>query len=97
MINLRRTLLLTATPLVIASVGLMTIHRVIAQPNLLMNQEQEESMGRRKNNHERPDFAAAATQLGVTEDDLKTALGVPEGGGHRGDRPQQTRQLEMQQ
>ena len=32
----------------------------------------------RRDRHQSPDFAAAATQLGVSEEALKTALGVPE-------------------
>ena len=85
MINFRRTLLLIATPLVIGSVGFVSANRATAQADVNVKQEQTEKMGGRK--HQRPDFAAAATELGVTEEALKTALGVPETRPENGQRP----------
>ena len=76
--NTRRLLALIALPVVIGTFGCVAQNRATAQsPNRLAqsssqpNQQQE---GRR--NHRGPDFAAAA-KLGITEQQLVDALGVP--------------------
>ncbi|MEC4806017.1 MAG: hypothetical protein SAJ12_04520 [Jaaginema sp. PMC 1079.18] len=49
--------------------------RLIAQNSSENMQNRGQGQGRR---HQRPDFAAAAAQLGTTEEQLKQLLGVPE-------------------
>lgn len=96
--NIRRTLMILAMPVLVASIGLTATHQAIAQNSVSQNgqsnqrpnngQQGNQQFG--QNNQQRPprpDFAAAATKLGVTESALKTALGVPATPPTDGQRP----------
>ena len=85
MINFRRTFIYIATPLVLGAVGFIGVNNANAQSNVESRQNNTEMVGRKQ--HRRPDFAGAASQLGVTEEALKTALGVPENPPENGERP----------
>lgn len=72
------------------------LNQAIAQrPDNQMAQNQQNPMGNQMGNqnsgerpdHPRPDFASAASKLGITEQALKTALGVPSNPPSNGERP----------
>jgi hypothetical protein len=91
--NIRKAqlLLLTAVPVLIGSFGLISLNRAnagvnfhkIAQVSEPSNQPPD---GQRKPH--RPDFKAAAAKLGVTEQQLKDALGVRANPPSQSDRSQ---------
>lgn len=85
MINFRRTFIFVATPLVLGAVGFMGVNSAIAQSSNGFRGNQTEMANRSQRRG--PDFAAAASQLGITEEALKTALGVPENPPENGERP----------
>lgn len=85
MLNFRRTFIYIATPLVLGAVSFVGINSATAQSNVEVRQNNTERVGSKQ--HRRPDFASAASQLGVTEAALKTALGVPENPPENGERP----------
>jgi hypothetical protein len=78
MIN-RNLITAIASSVLITSLGLAIATEAIALPNfnlIAQNSPQPDNSG--KPHHQRPDFAAAAKKLGVSEKDLIAALGVPE-------------------
>lgn len=76
----QRLLVGSALPLLLVSVGLIAPKVTdAAQPDRIAQATLPQgSQGERGGHHRGPDFAAAAEQLGVTEDELKDALGVPD-------------------
>jgi hypothetical protein len=78
--NIRRILVVTAIPVLVGTFGLISLNQAdaankfsqIAQAQQPPNQPPE---GEKR--PPRPDFKAAATKLGVSEQQLKDALGVP--------------------
>ncbi|MEH1876539.1 MAG: hypothetical protein V7K78_05710, partial [Nostoc sp.] len=89
--NIRRLLVVTAIPVLVGTFGLISLNQAnaanqfhqIAQAQLPLNQPSETEPRR-----PRPDFAAAAAKLGVTEAQLKDALGIPTNFPNQGDRNQ---------
>ncbi|MEH2425086.1 MAG: hypothetical protein V7K48_30535, partial [Nostoc sp.] len=89
--NIRRVLVVTAIPVLVGTFGFISFNQAnaanqfhqIAQAQLPPNQPPE---GQRR--PPRPDFKAAAAKLGVTEAQLKAALGVPANPPNPGDRNQ---------
>ncbi|MEA5504301.1 hypothetical protein VB735_14495 [Halotia wernerae UHCC 0503] len=89
--NLNKAVVVTAISVLTGTFGLISVNQVnaanpsyrIAQASQQPNQRPE---GQRR--PPRPDFAAAATKLGVTEQQLKDALGVPANPPTQGDRNQ---------
>ncbi len=92
--NIRRVLVVAAMPLLIGSVGLLGSNQANAtNPSRQVAQAAEPS-NQQPNGQRRPpkiDFAAAATKLGVTEAQLKAALGVPAQPPSQSDRSQRPR------
>lgn len=94
-----RTLIaVSVLSVIIGTLGVAALRPAIAtdrQPQILAEAQQPADNNRPAHGHHGPpDFAAAAAELGVSEADLKAALGVPEtlpehsGMGHSGgDRP----------
>jgi prolyl-tRNA editing enzyme YbaK/EbsC (Cys-tRNA(Pro) deacylase) len=68
---------LLAASLVISSLGLTFVTKAIALPKLNLI-AQNSPQPQQENPHHRPDFAAAAKKLGVSEAELIKALGLPE-------------------
>ena len=89
--NIRRVLVVTAIPVLVGTFGFISLNQAnaaskfsqIAQAQLPPNQPPDEQ-GRPP----RPDFKAAAAKLGVTEQKLKDALGVPANPPNPADRNQ---------
>ena len=89
--NIRRVLVVTAIPLLVSTFGFISLNQAnaanqfpeIAQAQLPPNQPPD---GQQR--PPRPDFKAAAAKLGVTETQLKNALGVPANPPNPGDRNQ---------
>ena len=77
--NTRRLLTLIALPVVIGTFGCVAQNQATAQsPNrLAQDSSQPDRQQEGGRNHRGPDFAAAAQKLGISEADLKAALGVP--------------------
>jgi len=77
--NIRRLLPLLAIPVLVGTFGCGALHQATAQsPNqLAQNSSQPDQQGEGHKNHRRLDFAAAAQKLGVSEAQLKDALGIP--------------------
>lgn len=76
--NTRRLLTLIALPVVIGTFGCVAQNQATAQsPNrLAQDSSQPDRQQEGGRNHRGPDFAAAAQKLGISEADLKAALGV---------------------
>jgi hypothetical protein len=76
--NTRRLLALMALPVIVGTFGFVALNQATAQsPNrLAQNSSQPNQQREGRRNHRVPDFAAAAQKLGVSEADLKAALGV---------------------
>lgn len=78
--NIRRFLVVTAIPVLVGTFGFISLNQAnaankfdqIAQAQQPPNQPSNEQP-----RPPRPDFAAAATKLGVTEQQLIDALGIP--------------------
>jgi hypothetical protein len=91
MVN-RRLLTLTAIPVIVGAFGLVALDKAsVANPLGLIAQNsaqpnQTQGQGQQKP-HPRIDFAAAAAKLGISEAQLKQALGVPETPPTNGERP----------
>ncbi|WP_375510373.1 hypothetical protein [uncultured Nostoc sp.] len=89
--NIRRVLVVTAIPLLVSTFGFISLNQAnaaskfsqIAQAQLPPNRPPD---GQQR--PPRPDFKAAAAKLGVTETQLKNALGVPANPPNPGDRNQ---------
>jgi len=87
--NIRQVLVVTAIPVWLGTFGFMSLNQAnaankfqqIAQATDTPNQPPSE-----RQRPPRPDFAAAAAKLGVTEQQLKDALGVPANPPTPGDR-----------
>lgn len=77
--NTRKVLALLAIPILTGTFGCTALNQATAQlPNRLAQdstQPNQQPNGRR---HRGPDFAAAAQKLGISEAELKAALGVSE-------------------
>lgn len=87
--KLRNLLLIASVPVLIGTYGLIAANKVTAESSTFKieqteQRKQEDQKGKRRGS---PDFAAAASQLGITEEALKTALGVPETPPENGQRP----------
>jgi hypothetical protein len=76
--NTRRLLALMALPVLIGAFGSVALNQATAQsPNrLAQNSSQPNQQQEGRRNHRGPDFAAAAQKLGISEADLRAALGV---------------------
>ncbi|MEH1906468.1 hypothetical protein, partial [Nostoc sp.] len=93
MMNIRRVLVVTGIPVLVGTFGFISLNQAnaanqfhqnqIAQAQLPPNQPSE-----KEPRPLRPDFAAAAAKLGVSEAQLKDALGVPANFSNQGDRNQ---------
>ena len=77
--NIRQLLPLIALPVVIGAFGCLAQNQTVAQPSnsLAQNSSQPDQPQQEPRNHRGPDFAAAAQKLGISEAQLKEALGVP--------------------
>lgn len=77
--NIRKVLLVTAIPVLVGSVGFISLNQANAKPVNQIAQAPQPPNERPSGQRKRPkiDFATAATKLGVTEVQLKAALGVP--------------------
>ena len=81
MTRYRHFLAWSAVSLAIGTIGVNTLRPTFAaanEPTVIAQSSQRPEGEGRRDRHQSPDFAAAATQLGVSEEALKTALGVPE-------------------
>ncbi len=78
MMNTRRLLALMAIPVLVGTFGCVALNQATAQsPNrLAQNSSQPNQQQEGRRNHRGPDFAAAAQKLGISEADLRAALGV---------------------
>jgi len=75
--NIRRVLVVTAIPVLVGTFCFISLNKVnAANPSQQIAQASEPPNGQRRQ-PPRIDFAAAAAKLGVTEAQLKNALGVP--------------------
>jgi hypothetical protein len=75
--NTRRLLALMALPVLVGTFGCVALNQAIAQsPNRLAQDSSQPNQQREGRRHRGPDFAAAAQKLGISEADLKAALGV---------------------
>ncbi|MEH2081601.1 MAG: hypothetical protein V7K89_16830, partial [Nostoc sp.] len=89
--NIRQVLVVTAIPVLVGTFGFISLNQAnaanqfdrIAQAQQPPNQPSNEQP-----RPPRPDLKAAATKLGVTEAQLKAALGVPANPPNPGDRNQ---------
>ncbi|WP_243458407.1 hypothetical protein [Nostoc sp. UIC 10630] len=74
--NIRRILVVTAIPVLVGTFGLISLNQAYAANKFSqIAQAQQPPEGEQR--PPRPDFKAAATKLGVSEQQLKDALGVP--------------------
>lgn len=90
--NTRRLLALMAIPVLIGTIGFVALNQATAQSpkRLAQNSSQPNQQREGRKNHRGPDFAAAAQKLGISEAQLKEALGVsatPPAPGERPPRP----------
>jgi hypothetical protein len=87
--NTRRLLALMALPVAIGMFGRVVLNPATAQsPNqLAQNSSQPNQQREGRKNHRGPDFSAAAQKLGISEAQLKEALGVPATPPAPGERP----------
>ncbi|MEO1095848.1 MAG: hypothetical protein AAFX01_13215 [Cyanobacteria bacterium J06638_28] len=75
--NYRFLALSVASACLLGAVGYANISNATSAATLVAQNASPEQ-GQRQGRHHRIDFAAAATELGTTEAELKTALGLPE-------------------
>ncbi len=77
--NTRRLLALMAIHVLVGTFGCVALNQAIAQSpkQLAQNSSQPNQQQEGRRNHRGPDFAAAAQKLGISEADLRAALGVP--------------------
>jgi hypothetical protein len=77
-INTRQLLALIAIPVLIGTFGCVAQDKTVAQSSNRLAQDSSQPNQQRegRRNHRGPDFAAAAQKLGISEADLKAALGV---------------------
>lgn len=87
--NTRRLVSAIAIPVLIGTIGCAALNQATAQsPNrLAQNSSQPNQQRQGRKNHRGPDFAAAAQKLGISEAQLKEALGVPTTPPAPGERP----------
>lgn len=88
--NTRRLLALMALPVLVGTFGCVALNQATAQSpgRLAQNSSQPNQQQQGRRNHRGPDFAAAAQKLGISEADLKAALGVTsDSQGTLGQRP----------
>ncbi|HEY9613069.1 MAG TPA: hypothetical protein V6C93_27225 [Allocoleopsis sp.] len=89
MMNTRRLLALIALPVLVGTFGCVALNQATAQSpkRLAQNSSQPNQQQQGRKNHRGPDFAAAAQKLGISEAQLKEALGVPTTPPAPGERP----------
>ncbi|MBC1300165.1 hypothetical protein GNF11_35850, partial [Nostoc sp. UCD122] len=78
--NIRRILVATAIPVLVGTFGFISLNQAYAAnqfPQIAQAQQPPNQPPDGERRHPRPDFKAAATKLGVSEQQLKDALGVP--------------------
>jgi hypothetical protein len=87
--KLRNLLFIASVPVLIGTYGLVAANKVTAESSTfkIEQREQRKDEGQKGKRRGGPDFAAAASELGITEAALKTALGVPETPPEAGQRP----------
>ncbi len=85
--NFRRALLITAIPVLVGTVALISLNQTAAANRLEQIAQSSQPPNESPDEHRppRPDFLAAAAKLGVTEQQLKDALGVPANPPNPGD------------
>ena len=74
--KLNQVLALTAIPVLLGTLAFTSINKTNAADTTQIMAQNQPTQG--KPRRRGPDFAAAATKLGVTEQQLKDALGVPD-------------------
>ncbi|MBD2464212.1 hypothetical protein H6G89_24725 [Oscillatoria sp. FACHB-1407] len=91
----RNLLILTSVSLITGTAGFVlaqTVPTTSGQTDVVAQNSPQPGQQEGCRGHRRPDFAAAAQQLGVTEAELIQALGLPaEPPANSGDRPQGAR------
>ena len=77
--NVRRILAIAAIPVLVGTFGFISLNQANAEVKSHQIAQVPEPSNQPPDNQRppRPDFAAAAAKLGVTEQQLKDALGVP--------------------
>jgi hypothetical protein len=78
--NIRRTLAVAAIPVLVGTFGFISLNQASDKASFYQIAEAPQAPNQAPSGQRRPpriDFAAAATKLGVTEQQLKDALGVP--------------------
>ncbi len=89
--NIRQILVLTAIPVWFGTFGLMSLHQANAANKFQQIAQATDTPKQPPSDRQRPprpDLKAAAAKLGVTEAQLKAALGVPANPPTPGDRNQ---------
>lgn len=91
--KIRQLLVLAAVPLVVGSLGFTVASNAATRQvsQVAQNSTQPNQQRPGPHRHPRIDFAAAAQKLGITEAQLKEALGVPANPPAAGDRSQRPR------
>jgi len=89
MMNTRRLLAMIALPVLVGTCVCVALNQATAQSpkRLAQNSSQPNQQQEGRKNHRGPDFAAAAQKLGISEAQLKEALGVPATPPAPGERP----------
>ncbi|NJN73699.1 MAG: hypothetical protein HC799_13260 [Limnothrix sp. RL_2_0] len=87
--QLRNILLVASIPVFIGTYSLISTNKVTAESSTyrVEQTEQRKEEGQKGKRRGGLDFAAAASELGITETALKTALGIPETPPEAGQRP----------
>ncbi|MBN3906837.1 MAG: hypothetical protein HWQ35_09850 [Nostoc sp. NMS1] len=78
--NIRRILVVTAIPVLVGTFGFISLNQANAAnqfPQIAQAQQPPNQRPEGEQRPHRPDFKAAAAKLGVSEQQLKDALGVP--------------------
>jgi hypothetical protein len=74
---IRRLLALITLPVLIGTVGITALNATAQSSKQIAQTSPQPNQQRGERQHRGPDFAAAATKLGISEATLKAALGVP--------------------
>ena len=73
-----RVLILTAIPALLGTFAFASVNKInAANPSSLTIAQNQQPQGQRRPRRQKPDLAAAAEKLGITEQQLKDALGRP--------------------
>lgn len=83
----RRLLALITLPVLIGTVGITALNATAQSSKQIAQTSPQPNQQRGERQHRGPDFAAAATKLGISEATLKAALGVPATPPTPGQRP----------